>query len=317
VDHPRALVDFLQSILPIRRRSELYISIGFNKHGKTELYRELLSHLAQTPERFEDAPGERGLVMIVFTLPSLELVFKVIRERFGPPKSTSREEVKQKYDQVFARDRAGRLADAQVFEHLAFEASRFDPGLLDELLREAEGTVRLEGDRVVIDHLYAEKRVRPLNLVLREAEPEAARAAVLDYGQAIRDLAATNTFPGDLLLKNFGVTRNGRVIFYDYDEFSLVTECRFRQMPTASSDEQEMSGEPWFYVAPGDVFPEEFLRFLGLLPHLRQAFVEAHGELLTAAWWRELQARLEEGELVDIFPYSPERRLGGGLAASH
>ncbi len=316
-DRPYDMVDFLQSILPIRRRSELYISIGYNKHGKTELYRDILAHLSHTEERFELAQGERGLVMIVFTLPSLEVVFKVIRSRFLPPKSTSRNEVKNKYKLVFRQDRAGRLADAQEFEYLAFDVGRFNPALLEELLADASDTVRVEGDRVIIQHLYVEKRVRPLNLFLREADEADAREAVLDYGKAIRDLAATNTFPGDLLLKNFGVTLNGRVIFYDYDELTLLTECNFRALPTASSDDEETSGEPWFYVGPHDIFPEEFIRFLGLTPEQEQAFLATHSDLLTPAFWREIQARIDAGEIVDVFPYTPDRRLSGSQATTH
>ncbi|HYX92940.1 MAG TPA: bifunctional isocitrate dehydrogenase kinase/phosphatase, partial [Myxococcaceae bacterium] len=216
VDRPRELIAFLKSILPTKRLSELYISIGYNKHGKTELYREILAALAKPEARFERAEGDRGMVMLVFTLSPLDMVFKVIRDRFAPPKSTTRDEVKQKYGLVFRQDRAGRLVDAQEFEHLAFDAARFDPALLSELLAEAGDAVHLQGGQVIIDHLFVQRRVTPLNLYIRDADFSAARDAVLDYGQCIKDLAATNTFPGDLLLKNFGVTRSGRVIFYDY-----------------------------------------------------------------------------------------------------
>ncbi len=317
IERPYDLVDFLQSILPIRRKSELYISIGYNKHGKTELYRDILAHISHTDERFELAQGDRGLVMIVFTLPSLEQVFKVIRSRFIPPKSTSRTEVKNKYKLVFRQDRAGRLADAQEFEYLAFDVRRFDPDLLNELLTEASDTVRVEGDQLIIQHLYVEKRVRPLNLFLREANEADAREAVLDYGKSIRDLAATNTFPGDLLLKNFGVTLNGRVIFYDYDELTLLTECNFRELPRPSNDEEETSGEPWFYVGPHDIFPEEFIRFLGLSPEQERAFLSAHSDLLTPQFWCEIQERIRAGEIVDVFPYTPDRRLSGSDATTH
>jgi isocitrate dehydrogenase kinase/phosphatase len=311
VDRSSALIAFLKSILPQKPLSELYIAIGYNKHGKTVLYRELAAHLAGTTDRFEPARGDRGMVMIVFTLRSLDVVFKVIRDRIAPPKSVTRQEVMQKYALVFRHDRAGRLVDAQEFEHLVFERSRFAPELLDELLAEAGETVRVEGDQVLIRHLYAERRVTPLNLFIRERDEWSSRDALLEYGQAIRDLAATNTFPGDLLLKNFGVTRTGRVIFYDYDELCLVTECNFRDLPRARDDDDETSGEPWFYVGESDVFPEEFLRFLGLPERLRGAFLAAHGEILTADFWRRMQARHRAGEIVDIFPYRDAQRLGG------
>jgi isocitrate dehydrogenase kinase/phosphatase len=310
-DAPEELVEFVQSLVPHKPRSEIWISVGYEKHAKTVLFREIQEHLLHTRERFEPARGERGMVMSVFTLPSLDVVFKVIRDRFAPPKSTTREEVQGKYGLVHRLDRAGRMPDAQEFEHLAFPLSRFAPELLELLLAEAGDTVRIEGERVHIRHLYAERRVTPLNLYIRERDEWTARHAVLDFGQALRDLAATNTFPGDLLLKNFGVTRTGRVIFYDYDELCHVTDCVFRELPAPSEDE-ETAGEPWFYVGKDDVFPEEFIRFIGLQERLRDAFVAAHRDILTAAFWRGMQERHRQGEVVDIFPYRDNQRLRHG-----
>ena len=228
---PRRVVRFLQLIVPRKPLAELYIAIGHNKHGKTEMYRGLMEHLETSSDRFVLAPGEAGLVMIVFTLASYDVVFKVIRDRFAPPKATTRSEVKQKYDLVFRHDRAGRLVDAQEFEHFSFAKERFSQDLLAELLRSAAESVVVDGDTVTIHHVYLERRVTPLNLYLAQVSAHAAREAVLDYGQTVRDLAATNIFPGDLLLKNFGVTRHRRVIFYDYDELCLLSDCRFREMP--------------------------------------------------------------------------------------
>jgi isocitrate dehydrogenase kinase/phosphatase len=312
VDRAAELVGFVRSLIPHKPISEIYISIGYDKHGKTELYREIRDHLASSRERFEAARGERGMVMSVFTLPSLDVVFKVIRDRFLPPKNTTREEVRHKYELVYRHDRAGRMPDAQEFEHLAFPRSRFAPELLEGLLRDAGETVRLEGERVSFRHLYAERRVTPLDLFLRERDEWTARHALLDFGQALRDLAATNTFPGDLLLKNFGVTRTGRVIFYDYDELSLLTDCNFRDLPPPSEEEEETAGEPWFYVGPNDVFPEEFIRFLGLPDRLRDLFARAQGEVLTAGFWRAMQERHRSGEVVDLFPYRDNQRLRHG-----
>jgi isocitrate dehydrogenase kinase/phosphatase len=308
VDRAFEVVQFLRTLIPHKPVSELYISIGYNKHGKTELFREIQEHLRGSRERFEVARGDRGMVMAVFTLPSLDVVFKIIKDRFQPPKNTTREEVASKYELVFLHDRAGRMPDAQEFERLAFPRARFAPELLEELLREAAQTVQLEGDQVQIRHLYAERRVTPLNLFLRERDEWTARHAVLDFGQALRDLAATNTFPGDLLLKNFGVTRTGRVIFYDYDELCHATEVVFRDLPEPSEDE-EMSGEAWFYVGEHDVFPEEFVRFLGLPDRLRDALVAGHGAVLTPGFWRAMQERHRAGEVVDLFPYRDNQRL--------
>jgi isocitrate dehydrogenase kinase/phosphatase len=300
-------IDFLKSIMPAKRIAELYIALGYNKHGKAEFYRDLERHLARSTDRFELAAGDRGMVMIVFTLPSYDVVFKVIRDRFDEPKTTTRRHVLDRYALVFRHDRAGRLVDAQEYQHLALPLDRMSDALLEELRSSAASSIVVDGDRVVIRHVYLERRVRPLNLHLREAEPAAARAAVLDFGNAIKDLAATNIFPGDLLLKNFGVTRHGRVIFYDYDELGLLTDFTFRRMPEPRTEDEEMAGEPWFGVAPGDVFPEEFLRFIGLQEELRALFVEAHGDLLAPDFWRQMQARLLAGEVIDIFPYRVSR----------
>jgi isocitrate dehydrogenase kinase/phosphatase len=311
VECPRAMVDFLRSVMPRKPLDELYTSLGYHKHGKTELVRALLRRLEGSDARFEVAEGDKGLVMAVFALPALNVVFKIIKDRFGPPKQTTRQQVMEKYHLVFVRDRVGRLADAQEFEGLEFERGRFAPGVLEELLAECGGTVRVDGDRVIMRHLYTERRVTPLNLYLRQVGEASAIDAVLDYGQCIKDLAAANIFTGDMLLKNFGVTRNGRVIFYDYDELCLLTECRFRAIPVARHDEDEYSAEPWFSVGERDVFPEEFRAFLTLPGVLGEVFSRAHGDLLTVEYWQRMQRMAEQGEVVDIFPYKAARRLGG------
>ena len=287
-----AAVTLLRSFMPRKPVDELYTVLGRAKQGKSERYFALRRHLDSSIDAFVHAPGERGLVMIVFTLPSHDLVFKVIRDRFGAPKHATRAEVMERYRFVFRHDRAGRMVDAQEFRRLSLPLTRFMPALADELLRDASHTCRVEGDDLILEHCYIERRLRPLNLFLREAEPAAAEAAIVDYGNALRDLAMTNIFPGDLLLKNFGVTRHGRVIFYDYDEVSLLGECEFRELPTARSDEEETAAEPWFYVGPRDVFPEQWLPFLAMRPALREVFLGRHAELLTAHWWRTRQAEV-------------------------
>jgi isocitrate dehydrogenase kinase/phosphatase len=309
VDGPRAVIAFLRSIIPVKPVAELYIALGYAKHGKAELYRALVQHLERSNDKFDIAPGEAGMVMLVFTLPSHDVVFKVIRDRFGYPKTTTRRHVLERYELVFRHDRAGRLVDTQEFEHLTFPRDRFSDALLAELREEAADSVTVEGDRVAIKHLYTERRVTPLNLYLRQATPQAARDALIDYGQAIKDLAASNIFPGDLLLKNFGVTRHGRVIFYDYDELRLLTDCNFRRMPQARNDDEEMAAEPWFYVGPHDMFPEEFSRYMGLYGELGDFFFQMHGDLLTTEFWTGMQALHHAGEVVDVFAYPQARRL--------
>lgn len=300
-------VRYLSSIMPGKPVDEIYTVLGRAKQGKTERYRSLFRHLARSTDSFVHAEGIRGMVMIVFTLYSSELVFKVIRDRFAEPKTASREEVMQKYQFVFQHDRVGRLVDAQEFRQLRFPKARFSPELLEELLTSASGTCRLEGDDLIIGHCYMERRMKPLDVFLREASPDAARRAIRDYGQAIRDLALSNVFPGDLLLKNFGVSRHGRVVFYDYDELCLVTECTFRDLPVARDDEDEMRSEPWFFVGSTDVFPEQFLEFLGLRGELRDEFVRHHADLLSADYWRQLKTCHLAERHLEVVPYTRRR----------
>jgi isocitrate dehydrogenase kinase/phosphatase len=249
------------------------------------------------------------MVMEVFTLPSFDVVFKVIRDRFDYPKTGTREDVMQKYDLVFKRDRAGRLVDAQEFRRLRIPRARFEPGLLHDLLNECSIACRVDGDDLVIEHAYLERRMVPLNLYLESASDAQTVAAAIDYGQSIKDLALSNIFAGDLLLKNFGVTRNGRVIFYDYDELCLVTDCRFRRMPDPQDDVDEMRAGAWFYVGPNDIFPEQFIDFLGFKSHAKQAFLDHHGDLLTPEYWIDLKNRHEAGEIFEvILPYTLHNR---------
>jgi isocitrate dehydrogenase kinase/phosphatase len=310
VERPYDLIQFLKTILPHKRVAELYISMGFNKHGKTELYRELLNHLSVCYEdRFEISLGQPGMVMIVFNMPNDDLVFKLIRDRFDTPKNTTRREVMEKYDLVFRHDRAGRLVDAQEFEHLEFEACCFSEQLLTLLEQDAGKTVRIENDNIIVKHAYVERRVTPLDLYLARADKMEAQKTVIDWGYAIKDLTVSNIFPGDILLKNFGVTRHGRVVFYDYDELCPLTSCHIRKLPPSSGYDDEMASEPWFYVAENDVFPEEFRRFIGLPGPLREVFMQHHSDLFEVDFWLRAQQAVQTGELPHIFPYAQSCRI--------
>ncbi len=297
-------VYFIHSILPKKPLDELYTVLGRLRQGKTERHRIFTEHLQSTSDKFIHAEGDKGLVMIVFTLPSYDLVFKIIRDRFGYPKTITRSEVINKYKLVSKHDRAGRLIDTQEFMNLEFPVDRFAKKLLDDLLAEAADSVKIVGNNLRIKHTYIERRVRPLNLYLNEVDRDKAEQAILDYGQAIKDLAQTNIFPGDLVLKNFGVTRHRRILFYDYDEVSLVTECHFRDIPEARDGIDELRPESWYYVGENDMFPEEFIKFLSMNNELRSLFLVVHGELLTAEYWRTIKARHQSGEVSLVIPYS-------------
>jgi isocitrate dehydrogenase kinase/phosphatase len=307
---PFALVRWLRNLMQGKRLADLYNAIGYNRHAKTEFYRDFVNHLQNSGDCFTEAEGARGMVMIVFTLPSYDVVFKLIRDRFDEPKQSDRSDVIRRYKLVFEHDRAGRLIEAHEFEHLRIPRGRFETPLVDKLLRDAAATVRHEGDDIIIAHAYVERRVRPLNVFFAEADENAALSAARDYGQAIKDLAASNIFPGDLLTKNFGVTRRGRVVFYDYDELCFLTDCNFRELPQSQTYEEEISAEPWFSVRDNDIFPEEFPRFLAFPESAHDELMRQHGDLFRPQLWRETQNRLRAGKLPHIFPYKPERRLG-------
>ena len=305
---PAEFVGFLKRILPGKHIAELYTSIGFYKHGKSEFYRALINHLATTDDQFIMAPGVRGMVMSVFTLPGFNTVFKIIKDRFSPSKNVNRATVIEKYRLVKSVDRVGRMADTQEFADFRFPLSKFEPECLAELLEVAAGTVEVEGDTVLIRHCWTERRMTPLNLYLDNANPAQVREALEDYGLAIKQLAAANIFPGDMLLKNFGVTRHGRVVFYDYDEICFLTEANFRHIPAPRTPEDEMASEPWYSIGPLDVFPEEFPPFLFADAGQRKLFDELHGELYNADYWKGLQEAIRAGKVIDVFPYRRKDR---------
>jgi isocitrate dehydrogenase kinase/phosphatase len=306
---PAQCVLFLQQLMPAKPISEIYSAIGHNKHGKTYYHRCAFRHMTSTTDQFNIAPGIKGMVMTVFTLPSYDFVFKVIKDRFTPPKDMTREQVRAKYTLVKRWDRAGRMADTQEFTNLAFARERFSDELMEELRKVAPSVLEEHGKTLIIRHVYVERRMTPLNLYLRNATDEQVEAVMDEYGNAIKQLAAANIFPGDMLLKNFGVTRHGRVVFYDYDEIMPLTDCNFRTIPKPRTEVEEMSSKPWYTVAPNDIFPEEFALFFSGNQRARQVFDKLHSDIYEAAFWQGLQERIRAGHVEDFFPYRRELRF--------
>ncbi|ELV1421532.1 bifunctional isocitrate dehydrogenase kinase/phosphatase [Escherichia coli] len=306
---PAALVEWLREILPGKTTAELYMAIGCQKHAKTESYREYLVYLQGCNEQFIEAPGIRGMVMLVFTLPSFDRVFKVIKDKFAPQKEMSAAHVRACYQLVKEHDRVGRMADTQEFENFVLEKRHISPALMELLLQEAAEKITDLGEQIVIRHLYIERRMVPLNIWLEQVEGQQLRDAIEEYGNAIRQLAAANIFPGDMLFKNFGVTRHGRVVFYDYDEICYMTEVNFRDIPPPRYPEDELASEPWYSVSPGDVFPEEFRHWLCADPRIGPLFEEMHADLFRADYWRALQNRIREGHVEDVYAYRRRQRF--------
>ncbi|OOG43899.1 bifunctional isocitrate dehydrogenase kinase/phosphatase [Polaromonas sp. A23] len=321
---PSAYVQFLRSMMPRMPRAEIYNALGLAKQGKTLFYRDFLYHLRHSTDKFRIAPGIKGMVMLVFDLPSFPYVFKVIKDYYPPQKDTTREQIKGKYLLVKQHDRVGRMADTQEYSEVAFPRERFDDELLAEIEKFAPSQLEVsdrDGDgniEVIIKHVYIERRMIPLNIYLQEAfdtgvdDPFAKgqiERAVVEYGNAIKDLVAANIFPGDMLWKNFGITRHGKVVFYDYDEIEYITDCNFRKVPTPRNEEEEMSGEVWYSVGPKDVFPETFEPFLLGNDAVREVFMKHHADLLDATFWQQHKDRIAAGHVHDVFPYERERRF--------
>ncbi len=312
---PSAYVQFLRSLMPRKPRAELYNSLGLQKHGKNLFYRDFLAHLRHSSDAFRIAPGIKGMVMLVFDLPSFPYVFKVIKDFYPPQKDTTREQIKGKYLLVKQHDRVGRMADTLEYSNVAFPRHRFEPELMAEIKRFCPSLLEEDGDTLVLKHLYIERRMIPLNIYLQEASPEQLAHAVVEYGNAIKDLVAANIFPGDMLWKNFGVTRHGKVVFYDYDEIEYLTDCNFRRLPEPRNEEEEMSSEVWYPVNKGDVFPETFGPFLLGNPAVREVFMAHHADLLEAAFWQGHKKRILAGHVHDVFPYEPSKRFTLGERA--
>ncbi|MEI8170123.1 MAG: bifunctional isocitrate dehydrogenase kinase/phosphatase [Rhodoferax sp.] len=329
---PSAYVQFLRSMMPRKPRNEIYNALGLAKQGKTLFYRDFLHHLRHSTDKFRIAPGIKGMVMLVFDLPSFPYVFKVIKDFYPPPKETSREQIKGKYLLVKQHDRVGRMADTLEYSEVGFPRDRFDDELIAEIQKFAPSQLEIsdrDGDgriEVIIKHVYIERRMIPLNIYLQEAfdagganpndtSPTAARAreqierGVVEYGNAIKDLVAANIFPGDMLWKNFGITRHGKVVFYDYDEIEYITDSVFRKVPEPRNEEEEMSGEVWYNVGPHDVFPETFGPFLLGNPTVRKVFMQHHADLLDAAFWQSHKDRIKQGHVFDVFPYEQSKRF--------
>lgn len=313
VNVPSEFIRFLHSLIPMKSQAELYNSIGFYKQGKADFYRNFVDHLQASHDQFEIAPGTKGMVMTVFTLPSYPVVFKIIKDRFSSSKQITRAGVIEKYQLVKRHDRAGRMADTQEFVNLSLPLRRFSKDLLDELLNVASASIQIDKEEVLIGHMWIERRMTPLNIYLDEAlmrdDEDAIFHAVNEFGKCIKQLAAANIFAGDMLFKNFGVTRHGRVVFYDYDEILYLVECNFRQIPEALYPEQEMASEPWYSVAPNDVFPEEFSILTACNRKIRKVFNALHSDLLDYRWWQGIQQQVRAGEVVDLFPYRKVRRF--------
>ncbi len=319
------LIAFLVTILPRKPITDLYTSIGYNNHGKTEFYRCLHRFVHESREKYVIAPGKEGAIIIGFTLPDFNYVFKVIKDRpcflrsdSIPPKMVTKDDVIRQYNFIRHRDRVGRMVDTQEFENLRFRKKRFSKELLNEFFHAAKENVRLEGEHVIINHLYVQRKVVPLPLfLLSEKDPEMIRKVILDFGYFFKDLAATGLFPSDLFNTwNYGVTQRARVVLFDYDDIQPLERINFRVKPQPLDEMSILEPEEnWITASPVDFFIDELDRYSGLPGPLKGIFKVVHADLYTIEFWSEIKKRLKRGDIVDITPYDRSKRFLARLDA--
>lgn len=310
-DQPARYVDYLSVLMPHKKRFELFNAIGFIKHAKTEFYRYKVDTTKNSPANFKyiAAPGTPGMVMLVFTIEGLDYVYKVIKDKFSAPKTATKAQVKDKYSFVKQADRVGRLVDTHEFRYLAFDLSRFSDELLNQMLAQIGSSMVISGKALILKHVYVERKMMPLNLYINSCNNKALQQVMDDYGKAIKDLAGANIFPGDMLMKNFGVTRWGRVVFYDYDEICPLTDCHFRDVPNAQNALEELSSNTYFDIAENDIFPSQFKVFFSANDAAFNNFNNLHSNLFLAEFWQGCQQQIRAGYLPDVYPYKQSWRF--------
>ena len=310
-DKPARYVDYLSVLMPHKQRFELFNAIGFIKHAKTEFYRYKVDTTKNSPANFKyvTAPGTPGMVMLVFTIEGLDYVYKVIKDKFSAPKTATKAQVKEKYNFVKQADRVGRLVDTHEFRYLAFDLSRFSDELLEQMKSQIGSSMVISGKALILKHVYVERKMTPLNLYINQCDNKTLERVMHDYGKAIKELAGANIFPGDMLMKNFGVTRWGRVVFYDFDEICPLTDCNFREVPQTQNALEELSSNSYFDIAENDIFPSQFKVFFSANDIAFNYFNNEHSNLFLATFWQDCQQQVHNGYLPDVYPYKQSWRF--------
>ncbi|WP_024604157.1 MULTISPECIES: bifunctional isocitrate dehydrogenase kinase/phosphatase [unclassified Pseudoalteromonas] len=310
-DKPARYVDYLSVLIPHKQRFELFNAIGFIKHAKTEFYRYKVDTTKNSPANFKyvKAPGTPGMVMLVFTIEGLDYVYKVIKDKFSAPKTATKAQVKEKYNFVKQADRVGRLVDTHEFRYLAFDLSRFSDELLEQMKSQIGSSMVISGKALILKHVYVERKMTPLNLYITRCDNKTLERVMHDYGKAIKELAGANIFPGDMLMKNFGVTRWGRVVFYDFDEICPLTDCNFREVPQTQNALEELSSNSYFDIAENDIFPSQFKVFFSANEIAFNYFNNEHSNLFLATFWQGCQQQVHNGYLPDVYPYKQSWRF--------
>lgn len=305
----REMVEYLVQMLPNKNRIDFLAAIGFHNPAKEYLKASLRAKLARPNAHFDFAIGVKGNATDVFSVTGFPFVFKIPRELSKKIDFVGRERIIENYRYVHRIDRVGRMLDGLRFQNMRFKKTNFTPELLAYLQENSPSHVRGEGDDVVFDDIFVQKKVIPLNVYLERADDKHTRSALIGLGECIKELISVGIFPGDLMAKNFGVDSDGKVVYYDYDDVDSVSKFQFRNIPAARNDDEEtMALTDRITAGDYDIFPEQIATFL-LRPKDLEMFRLYHADLLRAEGWNKLKQSYESGEIPDLFPYPESKRL--------
>jgi isocitrate dehydrogenase kinase/phosphatase len=302
---------FLFSLMPRRPFGHQYSTIGFNHVGKVAILNEI-NEQVRAGHRLRRSPGVPGTVALGFTFDACAYHLKVIRDtptssyKWGVYPGVAA--VSDKYRVVHEINRAGSMLDNVMYFNLRLAREMFDPALLDEICQQAAGSVQVDEDGVYLRVLIVQLKIVPLPVFLETADQDATRAVMVSLGNCIRNNAATNIFNKDLDSRNYGVGRYGRVFLFDYDAVEKLTDVKIR---TNSDREPGEEAVPDWYFEDGVIFlPEELEHGMQLKSsYARRCFREENFDLLGIEYWRDVQQKLQRGEVPGLQVYPDSTKL--------
>jgi isocitrate dehydrogenase kinase/phosphatase len=303
---------FLFSLMPRRPLGQQYSTIGFNHVGKIVILNEIAEQI-RAGHRFQRSPGAPGTVALGFTFDACAYHLKVIRDQ--PTASYKWGEfpgvaaVCDKYRVVHEINRAGSMLDNVMYFNLRLDPGMFEPALLDEICRQAAGSVQVDREGIFLRSLIVQLKIVPLPVYLAGADADETRAVIVSLGHCIRNNAATNIFNKDLDSRNYGVGRYGRVFLFDYDAVEKLTEVKIRS--NADREPGEESVPDWFFESGVIFLPEELEHGMQFTTDLaRRCFREENSDLLTVQYWLDVQQKLQRGEVPELRMYPDDTKLG-------
>src|SRR3984957_8202724 len=302
---------FLFSLMPRPPFGHQYSTIGFNHVGKVAILNEIDAQV-RCGHRLQRSPGAPGTVALGFTFDACAYHLKVIRDqptnsyKWGSFPGVAA--VCDKYRVVHEINRAGSMLDNVMYFNLRLGRDMFDPALLDEICRQASGSVQVDRDGVYIRVLIVQLKIVPLPVFLETADETATRAVMISLGHCIRNNAATNIFNKDLDSRNYGVGRYGRVFLFDYDAVEKLTDVKIRTNTDREPGEEAVPD--WFFEDGVIFLPEELEHGMQLKSdYARRCFREENADLLGVEYWESVQRKLQRGEVPGLQMYPDSTKL--------